>query len=183
MILLSIITETERAKLNIFLVLVAKGDEHSLSSIYELVGGRLMSVAMGYLRNVQLAEDVLHDSFINIALHANTYRQDTNGYAWLCKIVRNTALNKIKSENIRRGEDIDSILDITDGRDLYNDSITSIQVKDAMKYLSGREKTIIWLKYYNDMTVRQIANEIGMTKSTVQDIIKRAETILKEKLK
>ena len=181
-ILLNTISNTDREKVNACLALIAIGDESALTEIYHLVGGRLLSVALGIMRDRQLAEDVLHDGFIKIVRHIKKFRIGTNGYAWLCKIIRNTALNKIKSENIRRGEDIDSILDISDEKSLYNDSLVVSEVREAMKCLTKREKTIIWLKYYNDMTVREIASELNMKKSTVQDIIKIAERQLRQKL-
>lgn len=182
-ILLCSISDSERERINIYLALIANGDESSLSDLYQLVGGRLMSVALGIMRDRELAEDVLHDSFIKIVKYSRKFTLNTNGYAWLCKIVRNTALNKIKSEKLRQGEDIDNILDLTDGKDLYNDSIVVGEVREALKCLSSRERTIIWLKYYNDMTVRDIASELNMSKSTVQDCIKAAENKLREKLK
>jgi len=183
MFLFSVISDFERDKLNFNIMLVAKGDEAALEEIYMTVSGRLFSVAFGLLRNRQLAEDVLHDSFIKIVRYAGYYRANSNGYAWLCKIVRNTALNKIKSEKIRRAEDIDSIFDLSDNKDLFNDDIVAKEIRDALKSLESKEKTVIWLKYYNEMTVREIAGEMKMAKSTAQDLIKAAEGKLRKLLK
>ncbi len=122
----------------------------------------------------------MHDSFIKIARCAYQFKRGSNGYAWLCKIVRNTALNKIKRENLRRGADIDSFFNITDGMDMAAKTDTVVTVEAAIKTLSKNERTLIWLKYYNDMTVRDIALELKMPKSTVQERIKTAEKKLKE---
>lgn len=180
MILLSIITDSERRKINDYLYLMSKGDERAFENLFSLVGGRLMSVAIGLMRNVQLAEDVVQDGLIKIVNSIHTYTISTNGYAWMCKIIRNTALNKIKYEKLRQGEDIDGIFDLCDGRDLYSDTLYAKEIKDALKHLSSKERTLIWLKYYNDMTVREIAEELKMSKSTVQDAIKSSERKLKE---
>lgn len=181
-ILLSVITDSERKKLSEMIIFVAKGDENALTLIYKLAGGRLFSVAMGIMRDYQLAEDVLHDSFIKIANCAYQFKAGTNGYAWLCRIIRNTAINKIKNENIRRGLDIDSFFNIADGKNFEDRSESVIQVENAMKALSSKERTVIWLKYYNDMTIREISSEISIPKSTVHEIIKQAETKLKKLL-
>ena len=94
-----------------------------------------MSVATGYMRNLQLAEDVLQDSLVKTALNAASFKRGTNGYAWLCAIVRNTALNTIKSENRRRGEDIDSFFDLSDGIDNFQNIENANAVQNALKSL------------------------------------------------
>ena len=112
------ISDEERRELGELIVAVAGGDEGALAAVYSRVGGRLLSVAMGFTRDLYAAQDVLHDSFIKVARYAHQFRRGTNGYAWLCKIVRNTAINKIKSENLRRGIDIDSFFSLSDGQDM-----------------------------------------------------------------
>jgi RNA polymerase sigma-70 factor (ECF subfamily) len=180
--LLTVITETERYKVNVLITAIAAGHEASLTELYELVGGRLLSVAVGLIRERALAEDVLQDSLIKIVKNAHMFRAGTNGYAWLCRIVRNTALNKIKSENLRRADSIDNLFDLADEGSLYNDSDTAREVRDAMRALYKKEKLAIWLKYYNEMTVREIAAELHVAKSTAQDLITRAEEKLRKML-
>ncbi len=176
------ISDEERRELGELIVAVAGGDEGALAAVYSRVGGRLLSVAMGFTRDLYAAQDVLHDSFIKVARYAHQFRRGTNGYAWLCKIVRNTAINKIKSENLRRGIDIDSFFSLSDGQDMAEKSDTAAAVEAALKALLPKERTVIWLKYYNDMTVREIAAELSMPKSTVHELIKAAEAKLKKAL-
>ena len=166
MFLLAIITDEEREYINSQIAKLKQGDDTAIDKIYRAVGGRMLSVAMGLLRNKQLAEDVLHDSFIKIVRHAKTFRAGTNGYAWLCTIVRNTAINLIKHENIRKSEDIDGFFTIADSSSNLSEERRerAIIVEAAIKRLEPRERTVIWLKYYNDMIVRMIASELQMPK-------------------
>lgn len=91
------ISDNERRELGELIVAIARGDEGALAAVYQRAGGRLLSVAMGLTRDIHSAQDVLHDSFIKVARSAHQFKRGTNGYAWLCKIVKNTAINKIKS--------------------------------------------------------------------------------------
>ena len=52
MILFVLLTESERETVSRMIRLVAEGDERALITIYEMVGGRLLSVAMGITRNL-----------------------------------------------------------------------------------------------------------------------------------
>lgn len=177
------ISDEDRLDVNIYIERISKGDTSALNELYRLIGGRLLAIAQGIMRNKYNAEDVLHDSLIKLVRYAKNFKYGTNGYAWICKIVKNTALNKLKSENLRRAEDIDDIFGLSDGRDYFEVSAITFDVKNALLQLESKERLIIWLKYYNDMTVREIAAETGMKKTTVQDYIKRAEQKLSKLLK
>lgn len=180
--ILSVISDEEKKNLNKLIVSVRDGDKQALGEVYRTVGGRMLSVAMGLMRNRELAEDVLHDSFIKIARFAEQYKENTNAYAWLCTIVRNTALNKIKSENLKRTADIDGFFHLSDNGLEAEERERVMSVEAAIKSLEPRERTVIWLKYYNDMTVREIAAELGLPRSTVQDAVSAAEKKLKKLL-
>lgn len=183
LLFLSVITDDEKKELNKLIIMVRGGDKRALSEIYRIAGGRMLSIAMGLMRNKQLAEDILHDSFIKVARFCSQYKENTNAYAWLCTIVRNTALNKIKSENLTRTSDIDEFFNLAADNLTEADSDRVIDIENAMKMLKPRERTAIWLKYYNDMTVREIAKELDMPRSSVGDIILSAEKKLKDILK
>lgn len=180
---LSTISEEEKERLNSLIIKVSEGDRDALGEIYKIAGGRMLSVAMGLMRDKFLAEDVLHDSFIKVVRFSSSYRKNTNAYSWLCTVVKNTAYNKIKSENIRRSANIDDFYSIADDKLWHEDKIAAVSVESALKQLSSRERTIIWLKYYNCMTVRGIAEELGLPRSTIQNTIAIAERKLKNLLK
>jgi len=174
LLLFAALSDEDKSKVNTYLARIADGDVNALSELYKLVGGRLLAVAHGIMRNRFSAEDVLHDSFIKAVKYSKQF-SGGNGYAWLCKIVKNTALNKLKSERIRRADNIDDIFDLSIGNDMYYDYGVSSDVKKAMLRLTPQERLAVWLKYYNDMTVREIAEDMNLKKSTAQDLIKSAE--------
>jgi RNA polymerase sigma-70 factor (ECF subfamily) len=178
MILFTLISESEKETISLMIPRIAAGDEEALSTVYNIAGGRLLSVAMGITRDLALAEDALSESFIKLVRHASQFKGG-NGYAWICTIVKNTALNLIKSGRNRRHADIDGFFSLSDGKDFTADSLNALAVEDALKKLTERERLCIWLKYFNDYTVREIAAETGIPKATVQDIIKKAERRLR----
>lgn len=180
---LSTITVDDNKNLDNLISMVNNGDKNALAEIYRIAGGRMLSVAIGIMRNKFLAEDVLSESFIKVVRFSSTYKKGTNAYAWLCTIVRNTAYNKIKNEKIHRCENIDDFYSISGDRLYFEDKENAILVEGALKQLSPRERTVIWLKYYNDLTVREIAGELNLPRSTVQSTISAAEKKLKELFK
>jgi len=181
LLLLLALSEDVREDINRCIREIAKGDAGALETLYSAVGGRLLSVAVGLMRNKESAEDVLQESLIKIVRGAPSFHGG-NGYGWACKIVRNTALNWIKSEKLRRAENLDSIYNLSDGKDFFGESVAAADIYNALKTLDSRERHLIWLRYYNDMTIREIAADTGIKKTTVQDILTRAEKKLRELL-
>ncbi|MDR0425905.1 MAG: sigma-70 family RNA polymerase sigma factor, partial [Clostridiales bacterium] len=59
----------------------------------------------------------------------------------------------------------------------------ALDIRSALGKLDREEKKLIYLRYYNDITVRDIAQMLGIPKSTVQYKLKSAEKKLREQLK
>jgi len=180
-----VISDGERERLGDLVVMLARGDNGALAEIYSIAGGRLLSVAIGYARDLHLAEDVLQDSLLKVVQHSAQFKRGTNGYAWLCTIVRNTALNAVKAERRRRCEDITSFFSLSDDVDHFAGLHNASAVERALKSLPQNERLAVWLKYFNEMTVREIAAELSISKSAVAELITKAEgkmrVILEEK--
>lgn len=84
-----------------YLMEIAQGNFVALDGLSCLVSARMLSVALAIVKNRQSAEDIVQDSFVTILKKAKTFKPDTNGYAWICKIVHNTAINSLRKERRR----------------------------------------------------------------------------------
>jgi RNA polymerase sigma-70 factor (ECF subfamily) len=82
MLLFVLLNDSEKESITRLVLRVARGDETALIEIYNLVGGRLLSVAMGITRDIHLAEDVLSESFLKISKYAHQFRGG-QGYYYL----------------------------------------------------------------------------------------------------
>lgn len=171
-------TESDSEKLNRLICAVADGYADCLDGIYEIAGGRMLAVATAVAGRND-AEDVLHDSLIKIARFAKKYKRGTNAFGWLLKITRNTALDYARSKNAHPAASTEEFFSLTsldyspDARD------NAVMLERALEKLDGGERKVIYLKYFLDMTVREIAAELGCSKSSVQRTVERAERKLK----
>ena len=168
-------------KLNKLIFAVAGGDADSLDGILRLAGGKMMAVALSIVGR-DYAEDVVHDSFIKIARFAKSYRRGMSPYGWLMKIVRNTALDYIRAKKGRQEVSDEEFysLSSTDYSPEKRDS--AIAMEQALSKLDKDERKVIYLIYYLDMTVREIASEMKLSKSAVQRLKDKAEAKLKNLL-
>lgn len=176
-------TDDEKKLINGLIVNVAKGDKKSLGELFTLCYKGLFSVAKNITRSVQGAEDVLQETFIRVVRSAGTFRKKDNGYGWLCVITRNTALNYRKKNGVYSEKDIDECYELFDPASDPERAEEKIALRAAFSALDPEGRRLLYLKYYCDMTVREIASAEGMKKSTVSYGILRAEEKLKELLK
>lgn len=174
--------DTNGEKLNNLILAVADGHPDCLDGILKLAGGQMMAVSLSLVGR-DYAEDVLHDSFIKIARFAKSYRQGTSPYGWLMKIVRNTALDFLKAKKVRAEVSSEVLFSLSSLDYSPERKESAIDLEQAISKLEPDEKKIIYYIYYLDMTVREIAGEMNMSKSAVQRLKEKAEEKLKNLLK
>ena len=168
--------ERDSEKLNRLILAVADGHADCLDGIYSLAGGRMYAVAVS-LAGRDNAEDILHDSFIKIVRFARTYGRDMNPYGWLTKIVRNTALDFLRSRH--KEVSTEEFYSLTSLDYSPEKRENAVMLEQAISKLETDERKVIYCVYYLDMTVREIADELNLSKSAVQRTKERAEKKLK----
>lgn len=154
------------------LSLIKEGNDLGVDILYSSMGKVMLAIARGIVKDSFIAEDIVQN--------INKYKLGTNGYSWACKIVRNTALNSLKESNIGQVDDIDEFYTISSDENIKEETSTQLLVEKLMNSLAPPiVKKMIYMKYFLDMTVREIAKEIGKSKSYVAKEIAKAEEYMK----
>ena len=162
---------------------IARGDESALTLLYNTVGGRMLSVALSIVHDRSAAEDVLQDSFLTIVRKADKFRFYQNGYGWVCTIVRNTALDYIRKQNRLKCENIDDAFYLSDESiNVGEQTADKVSVREAIAGLESRERAAIYYRYYEDLSVREIASRIKISKSAADRLLLTAEQKLRKLL-
>ena len=168
-------------QLNILILRVAKGDTSALDEIFTCYGKRMVALARGIVRSQADAEDVVSESFVKLVKGASTFKEG-NGYGFLMRIVRNAALDFLRRNNRRAVENIDDFFSLTDERYSPEKREDALLLEGAILSLPPLEKKMIYYRYYLDLTVREIAREEKMSKSSVERAVSRAEELVKKAL-
>lgn len=169
-------------KLNRLIVAVAAGHVDCLDGIYSLAGGRMLAVALNTVGK-EYAQDIVHDAFIKVVRFASKYKSGSNPYAWLCKIVKNTGMDFLRQNKVIVDIDSDNILGLS-ALSYSNENLdNALTLESALSKLEKVERQVIYYTYYMDMTVREIATELKLSKSAVCRIKESAQKKLKNLLK
>ena len=113
-------------------------------------------------------------------MNIHTLKNKTVLKNWITKILINTAINYIKKESKIVSLDEDTPL-------VYKESGISIEEKidlyKAIDLLKPKYKSVIILKYFNDMKIEEISDILDLPINTIKIQLKRARESLSNILK
>ena len=135
----------------------------------------LYRLAYSYVKNPDDAMDIVQESAYKAILHAQDMRSEDTVKSWLCRITVNTALDLLRQK--AREPSVEEIPE-TGKEDTYEDT----DLLRALDILDSREKTIVMLRYFEDMKLSEIVRVTGENLNTVKSILYRSLRKLKIRL-
>jgi RNA polymerase sigma-70 factor (family 1) len=163
-----------------------EGDVLSFDNIFKKYNKKVYYFALSYLKNKEEAEDVVQEVFMNLW----KYRDKINEYYVFskylfkitynetCKKFRKQASGKKQLEEVMQNftiEDNSTNLDIE-----YNNLLETANV--LIEKLPSRQKNIFLLSIKEQLTNEQIAQQLNISKKTVENYLAKAKTSLKKSL-
>lgn len=128
-------------------------------------------IAYSYVKNKEDALDIVQDSIVKALKYQSSLREVAYMDTWFCQIVINTSKNHLQKQN--RCIDIDE-----DQLENYQkpsyDHYKDFELEEALERLSYTEKTIIILRYFEEMDLKQVSNIMEQNLSTVKSTLYRA---------
>lgn len=139
----------------------------------------ILRVCFIYLRDVSQAEDAVQDTFIKAWRHIGQWNGQGEK-AWLMRIAVNTCHDYHRSKWFRH-------TDMTRELDKLPPQATAAQPEDHallmdVYELPEKEKQAILLYYYQEMTLQETADCLGISRSAVHKRLRRAQTRLRGRL-
>ena len=160
--------------------LAQKGDD---DAFYELISQRkaqLYKTAFAYVKNKEDALDIVSDTVYKAYISIKKLKEPSFFNTWLTRILINTSLDCInkRSKSVAFRENISVDIGI-----ISKDEDEIIDLKVAVDKLSSKYKTIVILKYFQDMTLMEIANTLQCPLGTVKTNLHKALGELRLELK
>jgi RNA polymerase sigma-70 factor, ECF subfamily len=171
--------------------LVLRYQKKAYAIAYQMLGG-----------DEQEAQDRTQDAFLKAFRKIKQFKGNASFYTWLYRIVINTCLDARRHRRrwkeiflpwrLDRQKDEDSLssyeefpdpdknsnpLSTVRKRQLEND------VKKVMNTLSERQRSILQLKIFHEMSISEIAQVMNLAEGTVKTHLFRATQVIQKKLK
>jgi len=148
--------------------LIRKNDIAVLDVIYDQLGNRLYKYLLAILGSKERAEDVMQDLFVAIAEKRTKLAKVENITGYLFAMARNKAKDFLKSRK-RREESISDRPDILVVKDHADTEIRKEDLADVSRVFSSlplKQREIIGLKIFEEMTFKDIANALNISSNT-----------------
>jgi RNA polymerase sigma-70 factor (ECF subfamily) len=159
-----------------------KLDEMELQSMLEAYGNDILRLCTLYLKDRHLAEDALQETFIKVWQKYHTYLGQANEKTWIMRIAINVCKNYLRTAWIKRNSVV-QIEDIVKASQCqYRHIEESVDLLNAILTLKEKYRVVLLLYYYQEFTVKEIAEILDKKQSTVLSLMKRGREQLKQKL-
>lgn len=171
------------------------GNEEGFNYLYQSTYQKSYYIALKYMKQEDAALDVLQDSYVKAFKNLGQL-QDANKFAsWFAKIVASTALDALKKRKVilfSQMEDevgdsgVESMIEderIDRQPELFFDKTeTSRLVQEMIDTLSDEQRMCIMMFYAEEMSVKEIAETLGISENTVKSRLNYGRKNIKEKV-
>lgn len=155
--------------------LIARADPEGVEMLYDRYSGLAYTLAFRVLNDAGSAEDVVQEAFLSVWRRASTYHRDRGSVrTWVCTIVRNRALDRLRGRAGRARQDLaleQAPIRVTSGSDTW-DQVSEVlereHVSRALSQISVEQRETIELAYYGGYSQTEISDRMRVPLGTVK---------------
>jgi len=177
------------------LMLAAKrGDRQAFDSLVESLRGRAFAVARALVGSHDDAMELSQEAFLKVYKARDTFREGEPFLPWFHRILRNTCFSFLRdkkrvkpmSDFAPREDDEDFDFHIVDDEAGPSDaSLNSERARffwTAFRALSARDREILALRHFKELSYKEIATALSIPEGTVMSRLFHARRRLRDEL-
>ena len=163
-----------------------QGDENAFSALFRQFGPKIYGTARRMFLSHEDAEELVQEVFLKIWKRKEALKDDLSFQAYLITIMKSFVYKKAK----RQSRFLAFQCSAADGESVVsNDGEKFLEYEDFQRYsqkaidqLPKSQKVVFELRYLNHQTADQIAEQLSISKRTVESHIYKATKTIREKL-
>ena len=173
-------------KLSEFVKRAKTGDQDAIASLYEKTYTQVFYTVKSMIKDEDAVFDILQDAYMKAFAHLDSFEGDDKFLPWVKQIAANTARDWLKKKkpmlfselNTDEDRDISFEEQIEDDRDenipekVIDQQETVRLLTEIIEGLPEDQRAAIGMFYYQDMSVKQIAETMGASESAVKSRLK-----------
>lgn len=158
-------------------VLYAEGNNNA----FDILLSRYQSVIHSYIyfivRNKELTEDIFQETFVKVIMTIKQGRYTENGKfkAWITRIAHNLIIDNFRQERNENWVSNDEVeIDLFNNIQLCDGTVEDrlvrrqvlSDVKRLVNHLPENQREVLEMRYYHDMSFKEIADATGVSINT-----------------
>lgn len=154
-----------------------KGNNKAFYQLMMAHKEQLYRIAFSYLKNEQESLEAIQEVTFRAFKNIKKLKKDTYLSTWLIRIMINYCIDELKHKKkiLLNEHDVQNKSFIEENDDRIN-------MEMIIKVLDPKLQEIIILKYFQDMTIKQIATHLGQPSGTIKTWLYKALRILRKKI-
>ena len=174
---------------------VIKGDQDAFAEIVEIYSNSIYQLGYRMLGNRHEAEDIAQEAFIRAYVNIKSFNQDLKFSTWLFRIATNLCIDRIRKK--KPDYYLDAEVSGTDGLTMYSQlssnsplpekELESLELQDTVQKeilkLPEKYRSVIVLKYIEELSLNEISEILDMPLGTVKTRIHRGREALRQQLR
>ena len=170
------LARTERARV--------RAEEETLAALVSEYAGTLYRVSFSVLRNAADAEDAVQEAFLRVLKHRATLDEVRDRRVWLIRIVWTIVLDRKRRAKTRpETDDVAELARVLPAEGLSAEDRAAAaqhhaQVLKCVETLPAKEREVLMLSAFEELTSVEIAQVLGITESSVRSRLFRARNLM-----
>ncbi|RJF96493.1 sigma-70 family RNA polymerase sigma factor [Noviherbaspirillum cavernae] len=163
----------------------ARGEQAALRRLYDHESRWLLGVALRIVHRRELADEVLHEAFLQIWQKSATYNPALgSARGWIYSVVHHQAINVIRAQRSEASESDIDLENLPDNRPGLLEAYSKVREAGALhrclELLDEQKRACILLAYVDGYSQSQIARHLACPLGTVKAWTRRGLMALKE---
>ena len=163
-----------------------EGDDSGLKELIEAYRMPLQMFILSFVGEEETAEEAAIETFVKLATKKPRYNGKASFKTWLFCIGRNTARDYLRRQKKHNTISIEETVEMTSDKpspeEQYITDERNRQVLSSMKKLKGEYYTVLWLRYFENQKVTDIAKIMHKSEANTKVLLSRAREALKSQL-
>ena len=163
-----------------------EGDSKALGHLANHHYKVLFNYATKFTKDRELIKDCIQDLFLFLWDHREKLQSSPFVTIYLLKSLRNNLFKKLNQEKRNASDDLDIDLPFTEGISPESELIelemfyeNESKLKSLLTSLPKRQQEVIFLKFYEGLSIEEIAEIMDMNRQSVSNLLHRAILNLK----
>lgn len=169
---------------------VAAGSQAAFAALYTSLQPKMLGYAAGLLAgDRETAADAVDEAFFDVWRSASRFQGQGSAEGWVRHIVRNKAIDLIRRNRERLAASDDearAFEELPDVADTPEDRVEKISDSDELqrllRRLSPEHREAVWLCYFEEKSLAEIAEIAGCPENTVKTRLFNARKQLRERM-
>lgn len=163
-----------------------KDKDAAFSELLDLYQERLYWHIRKLVLTHENADDVLQNTFVRVYRGIENFQEKSSLHTWMFRIAYNESMRFLEKEKKRSATSMEDVVmgqfeELKESA-YFDGEALQIHLQEIILQLTEKQRKVFQMKYFDDLSFRQISEVLKVTESTLKSSYYTAVKIIEEKI-